>query len=136
MVVLAFATATTLAVLPAQAFAGSGEIDTFGSDAPVGPTATLVDGRAIAPVGAPPKVVRAIEAANLIVDGRPYCLGGGHAAWQSRCYDCSGTVSYALGKPGARVVSAPMPSGGYMKWGAPARASGSPSTQTAATSTP
>ena len=118
---LALVVAAALAVIPSQALAGSGGIDTTGSDAPTGPSAKLVDGKAIAPVGAPAKVVRAINAANRIVLDRPYCLGGGHGAWQSRCYDCSGTVSYALGKPGARLVAAPMPSGGYMKWGAPGR---------------
>ena len=60
--------------------AGSGGIDVAGSDAPAGATAKLVNGRAIAPVGAPKRVVRAITAANRIVNGRPYCLGGGHAA--------------------------------------------------------
>lgn len=111
--------AAALIVLPAPAVAGSGGIDVTGSDAPQGGKAKLVDGRAVAPAGAPRKVVRAIDAANKIVNGRPYCLGGGHAAWQSRCYDCSGTVSYALGKPGARVLEAPMPSGSFMRWEKP-----------------
>ena len=118
---LGLVTAAALTIFPTQAIAGSGGIDTTGSDAPTGATAKLVDGRAIPPVSAPPKVVRAINAANRIVNGRPYCLGGGHSSWQSRCYDCSGTVSYALGKPGARLVSAPMPSGDYVRWGAPGR---------------
>jgi hypothetical protein len=55
-------------------------------------------------------VTRAIEAANRIVRNRPYCYGGGHRRWQDRCYDCSGSVSYALGKPGARVIDEPMAS--------------------------
>lgn len=114
---LGLATALLLVVFPAQAMAGSGGIDTTGSDAPRGPRAKLVDGVAVAPVGAPPKVVRAIDAANRIVEGKKYCLGGGHQRWESRCYDCSGTVSYALGKRGARVLDAPMPSGDFMRWG-------------------
>ena len=110
-----------LMLLPGQAMAGSGGVDVAGSDAPTGATAKLVNGRAIAPVGAPKRVVRAITAANRIVNGRPYCLGGGHAGWQAPCYDCSGTVSYALGKPGAKVITAPMPSGSFMKWEQPGR---------------
>ena len=117
-VALGLVAAAMLISLPTEAIAGSGGIDTSGSDAPTGPSAKLVGGHAIAPVGAPPKVVRAIEAANRIVQGKSYCLGGGHSTWQSRCYDCSGTVSYALGKPGARLVKAPMPSGQYMRWAA------------------
>ena len=114
---LCVAIAAALLVLPAQAMAGSGGIDTASTDAPTGARAKLVDGLAVAPVGAPPKVVRAIEAANQIVQGKKYCLGGGHQRWQSKCYDCSGTVSYALGKPGARVLDAAMPSGDFMSWG-------------------
>jgi hypothetical protein len=101
--------------------AGSGGLGVGGEDAPVGSRAKLVDGLAVPPAGAPEKVVRAIEAANRIVNGKPYCLGGGHARWQDRCYDCSGTVSYALGKPGARVLKAPMPSGSFMNWGEPGK---------------
>ncbi|HEX2128292.1 MAG TPA: hypothetical protein VHF58_03640 [Solirubrobacterales bacterium] len=114
---LGLAVALALFIFPAQAMAGSGGVDVTGSDAPAGARAKLVDGLAVAPVGAPPKVVRAIAAANRIVQGRTYCLGGGHQRWQSRCYDCSGTASYALGKPGARVLDAPLPSGDFMRWG-------------------
>ena len=114
---LGLAVALTLFLFPAQAMAGSGGIDTTPSNAPAGPKAKIVDGLAVPPVGAPTKVVRAIEAANRIVLGKKYCLGGGHAEWESRCYDCSGTVSYALGKRGARVLEAPLPSGDFMSWG-------------------
>jgi hypothetical protein len=86
-----------------------------------GVKARLKHGYAIPPAGAPRKVVRAIEAANRIVKGRPYCLGGGHARWESRCYDCSGSISYALGEKGARVLDAPMPSGSFMRWQKPGR---------------
>ena len=81
-----------------------------------GAQARLKHGFAIPPASAPRKVVRAIEAANRIVKGKPYCLGGGHARWESRCYDCSGSISYALGEKGAGVLDAPMPSGSFMRW--------------------
>ena len=77
--------------------------------------AKLRDGKAIPPSDAPNRVVNAIEAANEIVKGKGYCLGGGHGEWKSKCYDCSGTVSYAL--KGARMVKDSMPSGSYTKWG-------------------
>jgi hypothetical protein len=83
-----------------------------------GTKAKLEGGFAVAPADAPRRVVRAIEAANRIVKGKPYCMGGGHSSWESRCYDCSGTVSYALGDRGARVLDSPMPSGSFMRWGA------------------
>ena len=83
----------------------------------LGQHARIVDGRAIAPTGAPRKVVRAIEAANRIVKGHPYCYGGGHGRWESSCYDCSGSISYALGSKGARLIDAPMPSGSFTNWG-------------------
>ena len=113
---LGIAVALALLIFPAQAMAGSGGVVVM-PEAPQGAHAKLVDGLAVAPVGAPPKVVRAIAAANRIVQGKTYCLGGGHGRWQSRCYDCSGTVSYALGKPGARVLDAALPSGDFMTWG-------------------
>ena len=61
--------------------------------------------------------MRAIEAANEIVKGKPYCMGGGHAQLAvDRCYDCSGSVSYALTAPGCSTP--PMPSGSFMRAGA------------------
>jgi hypothetical protein len=110
-----------LIIFPSSAMAaGSGGVGP-GGDAPSGQTtagskAKLDGGFAIPPADAPPKVVRAIEAANKIVKGKPYCMGGGHGSWNDRCYDCSGTVSYALGKKGAKVLDAPMPSGSFMNW--------------------
>ena len=113
-VALGLATAAALIALPSTAIAGNGGIDTTGSDAPTGGKAKLVDGFAVAPANAPRKVVRAIKAANEIVKGKPYCLGGGHARRRSQCYDCSGTVSYAL--TGAGLLDASMPSGDFMRW--------------------
>ncbi len=97
---------------PAQAASGG-----TGPKADRGKRARLVNGRAVAPAGAPWRVKRAIEAANAIVKGKPYCYGGGHRRWKSPCYDCSGSVSYALGRKGARLIKAPMPSGSFMRWG-------------------
>jgi hypothetical protein len=116
---LGLATATALIALPSSAFAGgSGGIDTTGSDAPeAGTRAKLVNGQAIPPADAPPEVVAAIDAANRIVKGKGYCMGGGHQKWNSSCYDCSGTVSYALGDKGAGLLKAPMPSGSFRSWG-------------------
>jgi hypothetical protein len=128
---LGLATAAALIVLPSTAMGvGSGGVGMEGSDeAPPsgtttpGSTAKLKRGFAIPPADAPPKVVRAIEAANRIVKGKSYCLGGGHGRWESQCYDCSGSISYALGKKGARVLEAPMPSGSFTNWEKPGRGS-------------
>lgn len=83
---------------------------------PAPPVATVApDGLAVAPAGAPPQVVAAIAAANLIAR-RPYVYGGGHAAWVARGYDCSGSVSFAL--HGAGLLAAPLDSTGLERWGA------------------
>jgi hypothetical protein len=76
--------------------------------------ASLVDGRAIAPAGAPALVKRVIAAANQI-DGRPYVWGGGHASWFTHGYDCSGAVGYAL--HGADLLATTMVSGQLAYWG-------------------
>ena len=60
-----------------------------------GPTATLVDGLAVAPADAPAVVKQVIAAANAIAT-TPYVYAGGHGAWDSAGYDCSGSVGYAL----------------------------------------
>jgi hypothetical protein len=76
--------------------------------------ASLVDGRAIAPPGAPTLVKRVVAAANEI-DGRPYVWGGGHVSFTSKGYDCSGAVSYAL--HGAGLLATTMVSGQLALWG-------------------
>lgn len=78
--------------------------------------ASLFEGRAVAPHGAPPAVKAAIAAANRI-DGRPYVWGGGHLGWRSRGYDCSGAVSYVLHAAGLLDVT--MVSGQLAGWGTP-----------------
>jgi cell wall-associated NlpC family hydrolase len=85
---------------------------------PAPPTAAtlLPNGRAIAPANAPTAVVDAIAAANKIRKTR-YVWGGGHRRFIDRGYDCSGAVSYAL--HGAGILSSPMPSGPFMRWGTP-----------------
>jgi hypothetical protein len=72
------------------------------------------DGRAIAPPSAPPAVKAMIEAANRIRH-RPYVWGGGHRSWNSRGYDCSGSVSYVMHAAG--LLEWPLDSTGFMRWG-------------------
>jgi hypothetical protein len=119
-----------LTIIPSAALgAGSGGLGTggtgTGTTAPTtgqttaGPKAKLKDGYAIPPANAPRKVVRAIEAANEIVKGKPYCMGGGHASRRDTCYDCSGSVSYAL--TGAGLLDSSMPSGSFMDWEDPGK---------------
>ncbi len=79
------------------------------------PRATLTaDGRAIAPESAPDSVKAMIAAANRIRH-RPYRWGGGHRDWNSRGYDCSGSVSYVLHAAG--LLDYPLDSTGFMRWG-------------------
>jgi hypothetical protein len=114
--------AGALAVLPASALGGSGGVGPAGPGAPApvpGVKAKLLpSGLAAAPEGAPEEVVEAIEAANSI-DQASYCTGGGHKlGWRrSRCYDCSGAVSYVLGPKGADILDSPLPSGDLERWG-------------------
>jgi hypothetical protein len=76
--------------------------------------ASLVDGEAISPPGAPAAVKQVIRAADEIRH-RPYVWGGGHRSWLSRGYDCSGAVSYAL--HGAGILGVTMVSGQLAGWG-------------------
>ena len=79
------------------------------------PQATLLPGgRAVAPASAPPSVKAMIEAANRI-HSRPYRWGGGHRGWNSRGYDCSGSVSYVMHAAG--LLESPLDSTGFMRWG-------------------
>ena len=110
--VLAAAALGTLPVALAQA--GDGGTGTSSSQGRPG-KARLVNGKAIPPSNAPARVVGVIEAANKIARGKGYCYGGGHGSFKSKCYDCSGSVSYAL--HGGRFVRRPMASGDFMHWG-------------------
>jgi hypothetical protein len=116
--VLAAATAlAALSVAPAQAgnggVGGGGTGGGGGSNAPAG-HAKIVHGLAVAPRNAPARVVDVIDAANKIAKGKDYCYGGGHARFKSRCYDCSGSVSYAL--HGGHFLRSPMDSSGFARW--------------------
>jgi len=117
---IAALTATVLfagALAASPALAGSGGT---GASPPPPPTvkggkAKLRNGLAIAPRSAPDRVKKVIAAANRIAKGHGYCLGGGHQSWKSSCYDCSGSVSYAL--HGGGLISSPVPSGTLESWG-------------------
>ena len=105
--------------LPASALAGSGGIGPDSAPAPpvAGSKAKLrPDGTARPPADAPIAVQKAIQAANSI-DDTSYCMGGGHRRIHSRCYDCSGSVSYVLGPNGAGLIDTPLDSGSLEKWG-------------------
>ncbi|HEY2334325.1 MAG TPA: lytic murein transglycosylase [Solirubrobacterales bacterium] len=81
-----------------------------------GPTAVLDNGFASAPQNAPAAVKAAISAANSIAT-TPYVWGGGHGAWYSSGYDCSGAVSFAL--YGAGLLDTPLTSGALESYGEP-----------------
>lgn len=111
--------------LPASALAGSGGVGP--SSAPPPPVAgskakLLRSGLARPPADAPVEVQNAIDAANEI-DDTSYCTGGGHRTIHSRCYDCSGAVSYVLGPEGADILDSPLDSGSLERWGERGRGS-------------
>jgi hypothetical protein len=109
------AAALCMALVPAAAHAGSGGFGTGTEPSSVpGSKAKLVNGKAIPPEDAPPRVVKVINAANKIRK-KPYVYGGGHGDFKSKGYDCSGAVSYAL--HGGRFLNSPLPSYDLAKWG-------------------
>ncbi len=115
---LGLAAVLTLAALaPPAALAGGGvpPVITKPPPSPRGGKAKLVDGQAVAPLSAPGRVKDVIAAANKIAKGHGYCLGGGHQSWRSRCYDCSGAVSFAL--HAGDYLDYPQVSGDLAKWG-------------------
>jgi len=79
-----------------------------------GSRAKIINGLAYAPSEAPLQVQRAIWAGNAIRH-KPYVYGGGHGAWISSGYDCSGSVSYVLHAAG--LINISMDSGQMMGWG-------------------
>jgi hypothetical protein len=79
-----------------------------------GKRARLYSGQAAAPKKAPAAVKRAIWAANQLCS-KPYRYGGGHKSFDDHGYDCSGTVSYALGAAG--LISSPMSSIEFRRYG-------------------
>lgn len=100
----------------ASAFAGTGALISFPASGPTvpGTRAVLRGNVAAAPAAAPLEVKRAIWAANQLRT-KPYRYGGGHRSFNDSAYDCSGTVSYALGAAG--LINSPMPSSGFRKYG-------------------
>lgn len=106
--------------LISAAILGSAAHTSFASSFPAsGPTvpgnqARLQGNLALAPANAPIAVKRAIWAANQLRT-KPYRFGGGHKTFHDTGYDCSGTVSYALG--GAGLVRTPMNSKGFRGYG-------------------
>jgi len=88
----------------------------FPASGPVvpGSRARLHGGKAAAPEAAPLAVKRAIWAANQLFR-KPYIFGGGHKSFSDRGYDCSGTVSYALGAAG--LLKSPISSSEFRKYG-------------------
>jgi hypothetical protein len=83
-----------------------------------GNTARLRGKVALAPQNAPLTVKRAIWAANQL-HSKPYRFGGGHRSFQDNAYDCSGTVSYALGAAG--ILKSPICSKEFRNFGAKGR---------------
>ena len=90
--------------------------DTFPTSGPTVPgnRARLRAGKAAAPASAPLAVKRVIWAANQLFR-KPYIFGGGHKSFIDRGYDCSGTVSYALG--GGGLLKSPISSTEFRKYG-------------------
>jgi len=108
-----------LLTLTAPSLAATKDAQTGGaspSDPKYAPAAKakIVNGKAIAPIGAPPEVVAVMRAANRIAT-MPYRYGGGHASFKDTAYDCSGAISYAL--RGARLLKAPLDSSSFAGWG-------------------
>ena len=60
-----------------------------------GKTSLLLKDQAVPPANIPEKVLKAVSAGNQIKD-KPYRYGGGHAKFDDKGYDCSGSVSYVL----------------------------------------
>lgn len=111
-----FASNTLLGALIFGAFITSTIASPFPANGPTVPgnKARLRGKQAAAPENAPLPVKRAIWAANQL-HGKPYRYGGGHASFVDQGYDCSGTVSYALG--GAGLLKSPMSSSDFRRYG-------------------
>jgi len=94
-------------------YANANPFPTSGPTVP-GTRARLRAGKAAAPESAPLAVKRAIWAANQLFR-KPYIFGGGHKSFLDRGYDCSGTVSFALG--GAGLLKSPISSTEFRNYG-------------------
>ncbi|HEX3874529.1 MAG TPA: peptidoglycan-binding domain-containing protein [Solirubrobacteraceae bacterium] len=107
---------------PAGVAAGVAPTSAAPGQTPAGPaptpavTTSTSSGLTPTPVaGVPARVGLAIAAANRIAT-LPYIWGGGHAAWASAGYDCSGSVSYVL--HAALALSTPEVSAQFETYGA------------------
>ena len=105
--------AVVLTAIASSVSANTFAFPTSGPTVP-GNRAKLNSGKAYAPASAPLAVKRAIWAANQLFR-KPYIWGGGHKSFADRGYDCSGTVSYALG--GAGLLKSPISSTEFRKYG-------------------
>jgi hypothetical protein len=116
--VAASAVAALALCLPAGASAncGGGGITPAEVDmcTPTPKARLLKNGMLVPPKGAPARIKAVIAAANRIRT-KPYIYGGGHAKWNDRGYDCSGSVSFAL--HGGNFLKSPLPSGSLESWG-------------------
>ena len=92
------------------------QVATIQSTPPTGNARINADGSATAPAGAPATVVAVIAAANQIIN-TSYCYGGGHGSFNSSCYDCSGSVSFAL--HGGGLLTTPEDSSQFESYGQP-----------------
>ena len=106
-----FFSAAIFVLVAAPAFANSFPLS--GPTVP-GAKARLRGKLACAPANAPIAVKRAIWAANEL-RAKPYRYGGGHRSFVDHAYDCSGTVSYALG--GAGLIKSPLSSSEFRRFG-------------------
>jgi hypothetical protein len=120
MVRYALLVACSALVALARPASAAGKAHSFPTTGPVvpGSLASLRGNLAAAPAQAPLEVKRAIWAANQLRT-KPYRYGGGHRSFNDSAYDCSGTISYALGAAG--VVSSPMSSSEFRRFGARGR---------------
>lgn len=79
-----------------------------------GKTSMLLNNQAVPQANIPRKVQLAVAAGNKIRE-KPYRYGGGHAKFEDKGYDCSGTVSYVLHEAG--LLSEPTTSGEFRRFG-------------------
>ncbi|MDB6138923.1 MAG: hypothetical protein JWO94_1995 [Verrucomicrobiaceae bacterium] len=80
-----------------------------------GKTSLLLNNQAVPQANIPHQVMLAVAAGNKLRD-KPYVYGGGHAHFEDRGYDCSGSVSYVLHEAG--LLKEPTTSGEFRKYGA------------------
>lgn len=97
-----------------SAFAAVPEVNIDSGPTTSGSRAVLKNDIALAPDSAPLTVKRAIWAANSLRN-QPYLHGGGHEAFLSNGYDCSGAVSFVLHYAG--LLDAPYDSREFSEFG-------------------